>query len=217
MDDGGTRTFLTKDIKSVEYGEPAAGAKTGTAPTNEPRDAAKAVPHETHNESDTSARTETRYHPDKTAIQTKTFEIATGTEISVRNDEAIDSAKAVEGQTYAAEVTSDVRDANGAVVIPRGANAQLVIKSASSGGRIRGASDLDVACSRFQLTDSNMWSTRLTFGRKATQASVPTSALESTSEAEPRWERLSEPLPGTERERLSGQRLVPELVPSHRS
>jgi len=145
MDAGGTRTFLTKDIKSVEYGEPATGTKTATVPTNEPGNAAKTTPHETRNESDTPARPETRYHPDKTAIQTKTFEIPTGTEISVRNDETIDSAKAVEGQTYTAEVTSDVRDAHGAVVIPRGANAQLVIKSASSGGRIRGASDLDVA------------------------------------------------------------------------
>jgi hypothetical protein len=145
MDDGGTRTFLTKDIKSVEYGEPATGTKTATVPTNEPGNAPKAAPRETGNESNSSAHPETRYHPDKTAIQTKTFEIPTGTEISVRNDEAIDSAKAVEGQTYAAEVTSDVRDANGAVVIPRGANAQLVIKSASSGGRIQGAADLTIA------------------------------------------------------------------------
>jgi len=62
----------------------------------------------------------------------------------VRNDETIDSSKAVEGQTYAAEVTDDVRDTNGAIVIPQGANALLVIKSVSSGGRIRGASDLVV-------------------------------------------------------------------------
>ncbi len=126
MDAGGTRTFLTKDIKSVEYGEPTTGTKIATL-------------------TETPARAEARYHPDKTTIQTKTFEIPTGTEVSVRNDETIDSAKAVEGQTYAAEVTSDVRDANGAIVIPRGANAQLVIKSASSGGRIRGASDLVIA------------------------------------------------------------------------
>src|SRR5215471_2566475 len=30
MDAGGTRTILTKDIKSVEYGEPATGTKTAT-------------------------------------------------------------------------------------------------------------------------------------------------------------------------------------------
>src|SRR5437016_1546578 len=70
-----------------------------------------------------------RVKPDKTAIRTKTFEIAAGTEISVRNDESIDSAKAVEGQTYTGEVTEDVKDASGDVVIPRGADAQLIIKS----------------------------------------------------------------------------------------
>jgi hypothetical protein len=60
----------------------------------------------------------------------------------VRTDDAIDSATAVEGQTYAAEITDDVLDANGDVVIPHGSNAQIVIRSASKGGRIRGASDL---------------------------------------------------------------------------
>jgi hypothetical protein len=85
-----------------------------------------------------------RARPDREAIKTKTFEISAGTEVAVRNDEAIDSSKAAEGQTYAAEVTDDVRDAKGDVVIPRGANAQLVIRSASGGGRIRGASDLVV-------------------------------------------------------------------------
>ncbi len=74
--------------------------------------------------------------PELTAIQTKTFVTTSGTEVSVRNDETIDSLNAAEGQTTAAEVTSDVVTANGAVVMPKGANAQLVIKSSSSGGSI---------------------------------------------------------------------------------
>jgi hypothetical protein len=65
-----------------------------------------------------------------------------GTEVSVRTEETIDSGKAAEGQTYAAEVTRDVVDAAGDVVIPRGSNAQVVIRSASKGGRIRGSADL---------------------------------------------------------------------------
>jgi hypothetical protein len=68
--------------------------------------------------------------------------LAPGTEISVCNEETIDSGNAVEGQTFAAEVTQDVLDASGNVVIPRGANAQIVIEAASKGGRFRGASDL---------------------------------------------------------------------------
>jgi hypothetical protein len=130
LDGGGSRTVLTKDVKAMEYDQPGTAGSTAAAdnaatPSEAPPAAAAARP-----------------HPDKAAIQTKTFEIPAGTEVSVQNDETIDSSKAAEGQTYAAEVTAAVRDANGAVVIPRGANAQLVIKSASSGGRIRGSSDL---------------------------------------------------------------------------
>jgi len=43
---------------------------------------------------------------------------------------------------YAAEVAADVRDTEGALLIPRGSNAQIVIKSASKSGKIRGQSDL---------------------------------------------------------------------------
>jgi hypothetical protein len=132
MDSGGTRTVLTKDVKSMDYGD---GSTAATSAANAP--AAPATPA-------ADAPRPERVHPEASAIQTKTFVIPAGTEVSVRNDETIDSGSAAEGQTYAAEVTTDVRDANGAVVIPRGANAQLVIKSASGGGRIRGASDLVV-------------------------------------------------------------------------
>ena len=69
-------------------------------------------------------------------------ELPVGTHIAVRCEETIDSAKAAEGQTYAADVAKDVRDANGGTVIPRGANARIVIRSASKGGRFHGTSDL---------------------------------------------------------------------------
>jgi hypothetical protein len=82
------------------------------------------------------------YHPVESAITTKTYELVPGTEISVRNEETIDSGKAVEGQTFPAEVTQDVLDGAGNVVIPRGSNAQIVIRSASKGGRFHGTSDL---------------------------------------------------------------------------
>jgi hypothetical protein len=114
LDGGGSRSISMADVKSVNYDEA------------------------------TEAVRDDHDHPDKTAIQTKTFEVPAGARVSVRNDETIDSRTAAEGQTYAAEVTADVRDAEGALVIPRGANAQIVIKSASAGGRFRGASDLVV-------------------------------------------------------------------------
>lgn len=75
----------------------------------------------------------------------RTFEIPAGTPISVRSVEPIDSSNAAPGQTYAAEVTTAVRDAHGKLVIPPGARARLVIKSASKGGKIQGAADLVLA------------------------------------------------------------------------
>jgi hypothetical protein len=132
VDSGGTRTISMKDVKSVNYDDPSAttGAPAASAPAPGASPTPAADSHENH------------YHPDKAAIQTKTFVVPSGAQVSVRNEETIDSGSASEGQTYAGEVTSDVKDAAGDVVIPRGANAQIVIKSASKGGRIRGASDL---------------------------------------------------------------------------
>ncbi|HKV62477.1 MAG TPA: hypothetical protein VJO16_11215 [Candidatus Acidoferrum sp.] len=134
-DDNTTHTVPMTQVKSIEYDDataataaPAAGGQT-EATANRRASQAQAV-HEHH------------YHPMQAEIRTKTYVLAEGTKVSVRTEDAINSASAVEGQTYAAEVTGDMLDANGDVVVPHGSNAQIVIRSASKGGRIRGASDL---------------------------------------------------------------------------
>ncbi len=142
-DDKNTRTIPTAQVRSIEYDEPAppaAPATTSTSPSPAPTPAAAAPaaaaaqqaepPHPDH------------YHPTEAAITTKVYSLPVGTRVSVRNEETIDSGKAVEGQTFPAEVTKDVLDASGDVVIPRGSNVQIIIRSASKGGKIRGASDL---------------------------------------------------------------------------
>src|SRR6266404_843202 len=65
---------------------------------------------------------EHHYHPTQAEIHTKTYVLPMGTKVPVRTEETIDSATAAEGQTYAAEIADDVFDANGDVVVPRGAN-----------------------------------------------------------------------------------------------
>jgi hypothetical protein len=76
------------------------------------------------------------------APEARVYELPTGARIAVRTGETIDSARAAEGEVYPAQVTDDITDASGAVAIPRGSQARLVIVSASRGGKIRGASDL---------------------------------------------------------------------------
>jgi hypothetical protein len=131
-DDNAAHTVPMTQVKSIEYDDAAptqtAGGQPATTPT--PTRRASGAVHERH------------YHPTQAEIRTKTYVLGEGTKVSVRTEDTIDSAKAAEGQSYAAEVADDVLDANGDVVIPHGSNAQIVIRSASKGGRFHGASDL---------------------------------------------------------------------------
>jgi hypothetical protein len=75
-------------------------------------------------------------------VTTDTHVVDSGTQISVQTNETIDGSTAADGQTFDANVTDSVRDSDGKVVIPAGAKAQIVIKSLTQGGKIRGQSDL---------------------------------------------------------------------------
>lgn len=133
-DDKVTRNIPTSQVQSANYDDgpsaatPAAPPPAASVPPN-----AATLPEPAH---------ENHYHPAETAVTTKTHRVPAGAEISVRTEETIDSARAAEGQTFAAEVRRDVLDQDGNVVVPRGANAQILVKSASKGGHFHDASDL---------------------------------------------------------------------------
>ena len=126
-DDSKTHQIPMTQVKSIEYDQNS---------SNQPN----ATPSQPSSGRTSGLRE--RHHPSQAEIRSKTYVVPENTKVSVRADEAINSATAAEGQTYAADVTDDVLDANGDVVIPHGSNARIVIRSASKGGRIRGASDL---------------------------------------------------------------------------
>ncbi len=132
-DDNITRTIPMAQVRSIEYSDvaPAASApETAAAPETAP--AARPA----------STASRTRSAPPNSPAPRRTYTVPAGAQIAVRTDEAIDSAATQEGQVFAGEVTKDVLDQTGEVAIPKGSNAQIVIQSASKGGRIRGASDL---------------------------------------------------------------------------
>jgi hypothetical protein len=137
-------------VKSVEY----ADSKTQSAQAARPSPLAPAAPKKPAREEparqpqeqaaqDATDRSAAPLEPAPArAVTTRTFVLPAGSQVSVRVNETIDSSKAAEGQAFDAQVTRDATDANGDVVIPRGASANVVIRSASQGGKIRGASDL---------------------------------------------------------------------------
>jgi hypothetical protein len=68
--------------------------------------------------------------------------VPSGVTIEVRNNEAIDSKTAQNGQLFSAVVTQDVQDDQGGVAVPRGSNASLVVREAVAQGKLQGQSEL---------------------------------------------------------------------------
>jgi hypothetical protein len=160
-DDQVRRTIPMTQVRSIQYDEPASSPSTAAlspsdAASNRPAAPAGSAlaatePRAVAPPPEIDPAHDNHYHPPQTAVTTKLFELPEGTQVSVRTEETIDSGRAVEGQTFAGEVTANVRDAGGDTVIPRGANADLVIRSVSKGGKIRGASDLVVDLSSISI------------------------------------------------------------------
>ena len=140
-DDNVTRTIPMTQVRSVDYGEtptaaaaaPAAGSAASGAPAAAPT-MATAKPR--------AVSRPALPRPTTDDITTETHVVPAGTEISVQTDETIDGSTAADNQLFAADVTENVRDADGKVVIPAGAKAQVIIKSLTQGGKIRGRDDL---------------------------------------------------------------------------
>jgi len=61
-------------------------------------------------------------------VQAQSDRVAKGTEIPVRVNDNIDAKSSNEGRIYTAVIDRDVMDANGRVVIPRGSDAELIVR-----------------------------------------------------------------------------------------
>jgi hypothetical protein len=70
--------------------------------------------------------------------------IPAGTNLQVRNNEAISSQSAQDGQTFSGVVVEDVVDSAGRIAIPRGSNATLVVRNAEGQGKMQGRAELVV-------------------------------------------------------------------------
>ncbi len=121
-------------VASVQYAAPAAAASAAsTTPPDAPPPAQAAAPQPVE-----EFRT-----------------IPAGTTLAVRNNDTIDSQTAEAGQTFPGVVERDVVDTDGRVAIPKGANATLVVRSASGQGKLQGQSDLAVDVGSVQVDGRN--------------------------------------------------------------
>ena len=132
-DDNVTRTLPMAQVRAVDYGDaPASGGGVAATASAAPTMAGAAR----------TSKPVNRPRPTLDDVTTETHLVPIGTEVSVQTEETIDGSTAADGQTFAANVTEPVKDADGKVVIPAGAKAQVVIRSLEQGGKIRGRDDL---------------------------------------------------------------------------
>ena len=72
--------------------------------------------------------------PAETSDVRDSITVPEGTEIFVRTNEAIDSTTASEGQAFSGTVQEAIADPDGQPLIPKGSDARLVVRRASTGG-----------------------------------------------------------------------------------
>jgi hypothetical protein len=131
---GATRTFDSRDVKSMKFGDMAesdpATAKSLAPARKKPIAPAPAPADKSDSTVGNAPVAESAAAP---APAAKEIVIPTGTQISVRTNEAIDSGKAKIGDTFSGEISSAVMDDAGNVAIPRRSPATLVIRRAGAG------------------------------------------------------------------------------------
>ena len=133
-------TFLLKDVHSLAFTENGAtvtlkngrsysGKYTGAHPV--PFAGSGGIDYQ-FPESD--IRVLVLMEPEKLATLPRDKVIPFGTEIAIRSDEWIDSSTSRPGQLYSATIVNEVRDSAGAVAIPEGTPAKLVVQQIKGGG-----------------------------------------------------------------------------------
>jgi hypothetical protein len=85
-----------------------------------------------------------------------TYTIPSGTQLSVRTNETIDSAKSTAGQKFSAVMYADVRDSSGAIVVRRGSDVELVIRSTEGSDLVLDVDSVMVGGQRYLVSTSDL-------------------------------------------------------------
>lgn|SRR6185437_11816644 len=130
-DNGANRTFDAKDIQSIRFGS-SSGTVSARPPTASQGAPSKMASRPVPGSPDAQASSSPAPAPAPPPVKPDIV-IPSGTQVAVMTNDAIDSKTAKVGQTYSAEIASNVVDDAGNVAIRKGSPAVLVIKSAGAG------------------------------------------------------------------------------------
>lgn len=156
---GESRTYPMAQVAAVNYAT-AGAAAPAVDTTNKPSPVGSPVPVPTPaapvastapNAAPPAASKAPVAAPAPVARTEERLTVPAGVTIEVRNNEAIDSKTAQPNQIFSAVVTRDIEDNEGRVAIPRGSNANLIVRDADAQGRIQGQSELVLDIASLQV------------------------------------------------------------------
>ncbi|MBZ5585344.1 MAG: hypothetical protein LAQ30_24710 [Acidobacteriia bacterium] len=131
LDDNGVRrSFDVNQVQTLDFDNvnaPANGGRNGNPYQNNDRYNSNSI--NNRENGDYNNNTANRSAGDWAVLQP-------GTQIAVRTDQDINSQSAAEGRSYPARIAEDVVDPSGNVVVPRGSEADLVVRRITSGGTL---------------------------------------------------------------------------------
>jgi hypothetical protein len=82
--------------------------------------------------------------------------ISSGTQLSIRTNEAIDSKTAREGQRFSAVMEQDVLDNTGALAVPKGSDVELVIRSTEGSDLVLDIDSMIVSGRRYNVSTEDL-------------------------------------------------------------
>jgi hypothetical protein len=133
QDDSGVRqTFDLDRVINIDFSpviSPAAGAYPREQENQRPDSRPPVYEGNNANRSGDRGPDDRRYDADWATLPR-------GSEILVRTDESINSQSAAEGRTYPASIVQGIVDDHGTMVIPRGSEAQLIVRQVNEGGTL---------------------------------------------------------------------------------
>jgi hypothetical protein len=111
--------YSVRDVQAVQFGDAPYRPNYGWGNPDRSRD---------DDRDDRWTRSDNRDNRGYDQSRMERVVLAAGTEVVVATNERIDARNAVEGRTFSAQIQENIRDNDGSIAIPRGADARLVVR-----------------------------------------------------------------------------------------
>jgi hypothetical protein len=137
-ENGDIRRYLISEIQAIEFDSAGNASSPQSGATSYPQDSGARQSTPARDAEPEPALSQRGSAPMSNAETT----LPAGSEITIITNQDIDSKAASPGQVFPADVAEDIVDETGQMVIPKGSQAELVIREFGNKGTVTGTSDL---------------------------------------------------------------------------